>query len=112
MTKQKIILSGQIIINILCVPFFFIKLIHYEGIFPDGSTVNYYFSPMQNLFDSEQGWLFILSCFFIFGSILFSVLNLLIKNRYIQIITHVIFIISIAMYLIAIMFAIGVGRGF
>lgn len=109
--KRRILSIIEISVDILCIVFFFIKFIGYRADFPNGISVYKYFSPYQNLAD-DRIWLFIASTVFIAASIILGILYIVKDNKHIKNANYIVFGSSIIIYVIAMIAAVSVGRGF
>ncbi len=82
--KNKLLPVLQIVVNVSCIPLYFIEFIVGVGHLPvEGGGVvekRFYHSPFENLHD-ECAWLFYLSLSMIAAAVLCSVIALVGKNR-------------------------------
>ncbi len=109
--KNRVLTLCQLAVNILFTPFYFIKWICYEAVFPDGRR-NYYYSPVTNLQGEPGEWL-------LYASLLFTVLSAALccaclwkKDKALSIGRHIVFVFSAVAFAFAMMIAASVGRGF
>ncbi len=115
--KNRIMSLLQIVVNLLCVPIYFIKFIVGIGHLPseDGGIVEKYFyhSPFENLTDMDCGWLMYVSLVLILIAITTSVFSIVKKdNSKLQKSSLVVSIISFVIAVLAILFSTTIGRGY
>ena len=110
--RKRIFPLVEILVNIACLPFFFIKMIRYTVVLPDNPPYFLYLCPYQNLIDSDLLWFFWLTIFFLFTSVLLAALCLFQDKRSLKIVKLVVFILTVFLYGITMLLAFNVARGF
>lgn len=110
--RKKIFPLVEIILNVGCICFFFIKIIRYTVVLPNNPPYFLYLCPYQNLIDTNLLWLFLLNIFFLFTSALLASLCLFQNKGSLKIVNLIVFILTLFLYSITIFIAFNVGRGF
>ena len=110
--RKRIFPLVEILVNISCLPFFFIKMIRYSVVLPNNPPYFLYVCPYQNLADSDLLWLFLLNIFFLFTSALLASLCLFQNKHALKIVNLIVFIFTVFLYGITMLIAFNVARGF
>lgn len=110
--RKRIFPLVEIIINVGCISFFFIKIIRYSVVLPNNPPYFLFLYPYQNLIDINLLWLFLLNIFFLFTSVLLASLCLFQNKRFLKIVNLIVFILTVFLYGITMFIACNVGRGF
>ncbi len=109
--KNRLITLGQLLINVLFVPFYFVEWICYEAVFPNGRR-NYYYSPIVNLKGEPGEWLLYVSLGLTVLSPILCGVCLWKKNKALSVARHIVFCLSAIAFVFAMLIASSVGRGF
>ena len=109
--KNRLITLCELAVNILFTPFYFVKWICYEAVFPNGRR-NYYYSPITNLKGEPGEWLLYLSLILTALSAALCAACLWKRVRALSIARHTLFLLSAVAFAFAMMIAASVGRGF
>ena len=102
---------------LLTIPFWFIKFFVGIGHMPNVDTgkieeVRFYHSMYENIFDIDLGILFYLSIIMVLSSVVLTLITTRVSNKRINIISNVLSVVTIVFFLICLLIASTVSRGY
>lgn len=117
--KKRLINIGEILISLGLIPLWFVKFFHGVGHLPSQSDpntivqVDFYHSMYENVNTDVFGFMFPVSIGLIAVSVIFSAVCLKYpNNKKKQKVGHIIFGITVGVFLLSLLFASTVGRGY
>ena len=107
----------KIISSLLTIPVWFIKFFVGIGHMPNVDTgkideVRFYHSMYENIIDIDLGILFYISIIIVLSSVILSVISTRTSNKRINIISNVLSVITIVFFLLCLVMASTVSRGY
>ena len=114
--KKAILPIIKILISILTIPLWFIKFFVGVGHLPNETgeivEVHFYHSMYENINDMDLGILFFLSVIMVIGTVILSIITIKVSNRKLIKISNALFVITISSFLLFLLIASIVGRGY
>lgn len=115
--KNIIINLVKIILSLTTIPLWFVKFFHGVGHLPSKDTgeiveVHFYHSMYENMISLGLSFLFYISIIVVVGSVVFSVLNIKSTDKKINKISNIIFVVTIVLFLLCLVVASTVARGY
>lgn len=107
----------KILTSILTIPLWFIKFFVGIGHMPNVDTgkieeVRFYHSMYENISDMDLGLLFYLSIILVLSSVILSAITIKVSDKRLYKISNVVFIVTISSFLLFLLIASTVARGY
>ena len=115
--KNIIINISKMILSLISIPLWFVKFFHGVGHLPSKDTgeiveVHFYHSMFENMKSLELSFMFYVSVVVVIGSILFAALSIKINDKKINKISNIVSIVTIGLFLLCLLVASTVARGY
>ena len=115
--KKVVYPITKISASLLTIPFWFIKFFVGIGHMPNVDTgkieeVRFYHSMYENIFDIDLGILFCISIIMVLSSVVLAIITTRVSDKRINIISNVLSIVTIVFFLICLLIASTVSRGY
>ena len=106
----------KILTSILTIPLWFIKFFVGVGHLPDDTgeivEIHFYHSMYENINDMDLGLLFYIAVILCLSSAILSIITIKVSDKRLYKISDVVFVISIALFLLFLLIASTVARGY